>query len=384
MDDLFPVFKYYLAGNNGELSPTDELWRAHLSGDNNNLPVQDFVFTIGDYLLSAREFLERNKFQAVRDGLQNFLDQNVGMGEISEILISLDKHGPFYHPIKVTIVLKTFEHVFFVLNGAVSDMGLAIIETEYRNLKSLNAFSSNSYVPVAFDVGFVTSAKGKIGFLLGQWFDGFEEFHVVAANDKNRIGLLKNDGSFSLIPESEAFEIFRQASEILTFYYDINSFKQIFPWHHAAGDFIVKINNHGIEVKLITVRGYERLVDNDSDNLMFDLLLFFLNLSLRMRIDRDRGTKEYVFLDEFVMKACVDGFVKGLKNNIKRSGKTGNIDPEFYNIFIEFIKEFDFETILNIFIIVAGSCSSDVPERSIVEQNLKAHAKAMHRAIKKI
>ena len=344
--------------------------------------------TIGDYFLSARKLLKNNGYLFLRKGLKVVLSHNIEVDEIEKIKISLEKHGPFYHPIKVIVFLKKEEPVFFVLNGAVSEMGLALIENEYQNLYQLKP---KVFIPEVFGMGFVKTEKGKVGFFLAEWFDNFEEFHVVRTDNKNKTGILKKDGSFSLIPDSEAFTIYEKASEILTYYYGIDSLKQIFPWHHAAGDFIIKINNNDLEVKLITIRGYDSLMKLDglpenseqNSNFLLGLFFFFLNLSIRMRIDRNKGTEEYVFLDEIIVQATIRGFINGLKENLKKNQKSTRINPDFFDQFIEFVKEFDLKDLLNAFIMITGSYNKEAPETLIIEKNLELHAIAVFQSIKK-
>ncbi|MCP3901550.1 MAG: hypothetical protein GY707_17725 [Desulfobacteraceae bacterium] len=365
----------------------DSLWNAPLSGKKNN--VSDKDLTIGDYLLSASKFLEKDNFTFLKKGLNALLSCDVEIDEIEKIRICLEKHGPFYHPIKITCVLKNKKSALFVLNGAVSDIGLSTIEIEYQNLERLNfdtlnqgKLDSESYIPKVFGIDFIESDKGKIGFFLAQWFDGFEEFHVVQTENKTNVGLLKSDGSFSLIPDSKAIAIYKKASEILTFFYGITSLKQISPWHHAAGDFIVKISEDNVEVKLITIRGYKSLME--SEDLFVGLFFFFLNLSLRMRVDRNKGTEEYMFLDESVVQSCVDGFIIGLKDNLKAHKKFSKSNPDFYHEFIKFLKDFDFEILLNAFIMIVGSYNKKAPEASIIEKNLEQHAKAVFQSIEQL
>ena len=391
MGKLFPVFEYSLAGKDDRLCSEDKLWNTLLCNTDLNLSIEEVSFTIGDYFLSAKKFLEENSFYFLKKGLESIFFRSFEAVEIKKILICLEKHGPFYHPIKVTAILKDEASACFVLNGAVSDMGLAIIENEYNHLKkfSKKAFkpdglSSEVFVPEVFGMGFVKSEKGEVGFFLAQWFENFQEFHVVMSGNKKKIGLLNSDGSFSIISESELIEMFRRISEILTFYYDIPSSQQIFPWHHAAGDFIVKIDDQGIDVKLITVRGYGALIESDFDNFLVGLFFFFLNLSLRMRIDRNKGTEEYVFLDKKVVKASVEGFIIGLKKNLEMIQGTENISHDFFNIFVDFIKEFKLENILNAFIMITGSYDKDAPETSIIRKNLETHAKTVFEVIKEI
>ena len=402
MAKAYPVFEYYLTGRDKELSiNNDNLWDKLLSGKEKKIPDDPSFdgFTLGDYFLSARTFLEKNNFLFLKRGLEKELSYDVDFKEVEKITLSLEKHGPFYHPIKVTVLFNNIKSALFVLNGAVSDIGLATIENEYQNLKSLNPdnLKLNAFLPIVFGQGFVESKKGRAGFFLAQWFENYEEFHVVSSDNTNKdivnkIGLLKEDGTFPLLSKLMAFKIYEQAAEILTFYYNIKSMKQIFPWHHAAGDFIVKIGEKDLDVKLITIRGYDTLMEFDSlldnkekhGNVLLGLLFFFINLTLRMRIDRNRGTKGYIFLDEFVVQASVNGFIEGLKKNLEENRKIYRLNQDFYNLFIEFVKEFELKDLLNVFIMITGFYSKSTPEALIIEQNLEQHAKAVFESIQRL
>ena len=76
-----------------------------------------------------------------------------------------------------------------------------------------------------------------------------------------------------------------------------------------------------MEMKLITVRQYAAMFENkitknntDSDiYLMLEaMLVFFLNLSIRNRIDRLDGVGEIVWSDNISVEGTLRGFLKGL------------------------------------------------------------------------
>ena len=257
-----------------------------------------------------------------------------------------------------------------------------VLQNEYQNLIELKG---TMFVPKVFGMGFVESEKGRTGFFLAQWFDKFEEFHGVKIDGegKTRLGILNSNGTFSILSDLEAFEIYKRISEILTLYYDLKSFKQIFPWHHAAGDFVVRIEQGKIDVKLITVRGYGVLMEPDDKNKLLGLLFFFLNLSLRMRIDRNKGTQEYIFLDKIVVKATIEGFLKGLETNLAKNFNTDQNDPGFFNVFMDFLKELDLANLFNLFTMISGSYNSEAPETEILEKNLYNHAEEVFKIVKK-
>ena len=79
---------------------------------------------------------------------------------------------------------------------------------------------------------------------------------------------------------------------ILTGYFDTRSFAQIYPWHPAAGDFIARIAGDGVAVRLVAARQYGPLVGPPDLPPEEALLFFFLNLTLRLRVDRLDGVGE--------------------------------------------------------------------------------------------
>ena len=62
-----------------------------------------------------------------------------------------------------------------------------------------------------------------------------------------------------------SIEVYRQAAFILTLYYDVETFEQIFPWHHAAGDFVVKADEGAVDVRLVTARQYAPMIEPNDD-----------------------------------------------------------------------------------------------------------------------
>ena len=107
----------------------------------------------------------------------------------------------------------------------------------------------------------------------------------------------------------------RQAAYILTLYYDQASFCQIYPWHHGAGDFIVKCEPDALSVKLITARQYEPLVYFDRQEQADRLVAaihFLLNLALRIRLDRLDGVGKPAWFGAHAVHAAVAGFFAGL------------------------------------------------------------------------
>ena len=125
---------------------------------------------------------------------------------------------------------------------------------------------------------------------------------------------------------TEAFRIFEESSKILALYYDGRDFSRIGAWHHAAGDFIVKArDDEGINVRLTTVRKYEPLPETENAAPMIALVYFFLDTTVRMRLDRLNGVGETVWADDFAVTATVKGFIEGLRaREIKGNAVAGS------------------------------------------------------------
>ena len=73
-----------------------------------------------------------------------------------------------------------------------------------------------------------------------------------------------------------------------------------------------------------------------------------------------------------------------MKDNLETNLQFSKSNPDFYNLFIELIKDFDLKTLLNIFIMIIGSYNKVAPETQIIEKNLEHHAKAVFECIKSI
>ena len=387
------LFIFFVSGEENQVFPGSHLWDIPLCGekpikygDNSSINItHSQVVTIGDYCCAARQFLTQNNFQKIRTGLEIFFSRPVLTHQIERIVVSLEKHGAFYHPLKIQVLLKDRRSCSFVLNGAVSKPGLALIENEFQLISYLNKTSPRHYLPKVVGVGVIKTDKGRIGFFLGEWFEDYKEFHATENRGTRQTVIWDSDGSCHYISEANSLLIYQEISRILTNYYDIETFEQIFPWHHAAGDFIVKKENDKIDVKMITVRGYSSLTklgeqnENKSMHILSALLFFFLNLTIRVRLDRLNGTGPPVMLEDKVLKPIVKGFLHGLEE------KTLIYDyGDIKLAFIDFFTQFNLEQIMELMGNILKSCHPDASEIAVVEENLESHCKILHSIFKNV
>ncbi len=98
----------------------------------------------------------------------------------------------------------------------------------------------------------------------------------------------------------------------MTSYYDLPTFSQIYPWHLAAGDFIVRLAGDRVEVRLVAARQYGSLIGPPDLPPEEALLFFLLNLTLRLRLDRLNGVGDLAWADDGCLQPAFDGFFRAL------------------------------------------------------------------------
>ncbi len=395
------LFRYHVPGNPGFVDQASFLWDTPLSGkpDSSSGKIT-FQFLIKDYFESAKKFIQLYDYKILKKGLKFNLKKDISFSDICHIDISLEKHGAFYHPAKISVELNNGRILFFVLNTAVSDAGLALIENEYNSLSKLNKNDAESLIPRVFGMGKVNTEKGCAAFFLAEWFNDFHEFHVTSSStdsdDEKKIGLWETNGTISKISFPDYLIIYEKATEILTKFYKPESFEQIFPWHHAAGDFVIKRTGNGFDVRLITVRNYGALfgavpdsqesgsseasgsMEEDNDFLLHGLLFFYLNLSVRMRVDRIDGTGNYCLIDSKIISSVLKGFLKGLSKKPLLDGtQKDGIQKNMADIFLQFAGQFSFDEFHEMLVMIVNSYNENAPETTIIKANLLKYSKLL-------
>ena len=130
------------------------------------------------YFQAAQSFLENNSYEMIVRAVSRRLDRDVTAADIQEIRICLQKHGEFYHPARIEILV--FQKQFsLVLNVAISETGRRFIEKEYQHLRRLTMELRYHHLPQVYGFGRIPGANGlNFAMFLGDWFDGYHEFHL--------------------------------------------------------------------------------------------------------------------------------------------------------------------------------------------------------------
>ena len=179
----------------------------------------------------------------------------------------------------------------------------------------------------------------------------------------------------------ESYDIFKEASKILTLYYNTRDFRQIYPWHHAAGDFVVKPGPGKAKVKLTTAREYEPVIafiEEADVNPTVALTYFFLNLTIRMRLDKLDGTGDVAWVGRDALTAVVDGFFEGLKIKEQKNDYHLGEVKDLVTLFKGF-SENELQRLLSS--MMDFFRGQDPGDFSVIQSNLNSHAKELSSAI---
>ncbi|MBI5590055.1 MAG: hypothetical protein HY881_06190 [Deltaproteobacteria bacterium] len=369
------TFRYFLSSPSEVVEEDSSLWCSAfpLSRNPQETGENDTAgLTYGDYFEAVRKFLENREFEVIVSAIFASRQLPCKARDINAIDIFLVKHGQFYHPSRIEARVRG--RVFtFVVNVALSFSGKSCIEREFDLLNRLSLTPSGAYLPRGYGYGEVILQKGwQVKLFLGEWFDDFHEFHISKdpKDQQYKIRVWHAHTEPGFLTPDETLELYRQIAMILTCCYNPENFEQIFPWHHAAGDFIVNCSNDSPRIKLITVRQYAALFetpDIDEITLLEGMLFFLVNLSIRTRLDRLDGVGEVVWAG----LPAVDGTVRGVMDGL--SAKVPRWDLRFEEFFAS-VSLLDMTEICEA---VADSYHPLAPELPVVREHLTAHAAEM-------
>jgi len=386
-----PQLRFFLSGQTQPLKPNSNLWNLPLpvkreftgikTDQNASLSV-----TYGDYFEATGAFIKKNNYEVILTAL-SCINKNISLEQINEINISLEKHGPFYHPSKIEAVTEN-SVIPFVLNVAVSKIGIECIHKEYFTLKKLNSEFYNSFIPAVYGQDdFIGRNNLQIGMFLGEWFEGYSEFHFSKdpSDGKEKILIWDNLNGNLFVSADKAIEIYMQASMIMTCFYNVHTFEQIFPWHHAAGDFIVKQTDDSLDVKLITARQHSSLfeptVQTKDQGLIFEgLFMFLVVLSIRMRLDRIDGTGNIVWADTL----SVEGTIRGFREGIIIKSKSGVIPYNFLDEFRIYLQSRSKNELFELSKAIINSFNQSAPDIPVICRNLAKHSSELFHAVKNL
>ena len=392
-----PRFKYFLSNTKNPVQKENPLWSAPIPLNRTQFgetiePDSDIRIHHGDCFLSARDFLEKDRYAVLIQAVSRHLTRRVLLNEIEEIRIILDKHGAFYHPAKIEVALKDLQ-ISFVLNIAVTEIGKQCALREYRILKRLNKNSPHSFIPEAYALGsdMIKTGSVEIRMFLAEWFDGFNEFHFSRdpSDGTHKIAVWDNYHGNFFLTNPQTMHLYREAAKILTYYYNIETFEQIFSWHHAAGDFVLKCHKEDVELMLVTVRQYRSMFrknfhyeheTTDAEMILEALLVFFFHMAIKMRIDRLDGVGEIVWSDN----VALGGILKGLFEGLALKPSVGAFTEPLAGCFRRHLLACSPADFLELNYAIVRVYPSQAPEIPVIRLHLGKHIEDLYNAVRQL
>jgi hypothetical protein len=378
-------FHFLLSGPHGdiELSPEDLQQPFLISPDE-----QHPFLTLADYFGALQKFIMLNDGTLLSSALKKKgLPADTNLFDIPEVIIRSEKHGAFYHIASVEIIGRV-ENTKLAVTTAVSEFAQTSLQEEYVILRELFSLAPD-YLPELFYRETVTwqTDGGTAEFLmvLGEWLVGYHEWHAsdVPEAKKQKILLWDYTKGSRFLADAESYEMLRQVAYILTCYYDQASFCQIYPWHHGAGDFVVKTEPGSVSVKLITARQYEPLVHFDGEeeaDRLVAAIHFLLNLGLRIRLDRLDGVGAPAWLEKFAVHAAVAGFFAGLR----AASATNRLLVGPVADFLETMQSFDAQELADMYgSLLQIYADEDQDDFRLIQAELPDHAVQLHEALQR-
>jgi hypothetical protein len=356
-----------------------------------------FASTEGDVLLDEntlnRAFLlspfEEHPFLTLRDYFQSIerfiLDSRVFPEAIDQMLIRSEKHGTLYYVASAEITGHGVRKKIAV-STAFSEQRRKLLLHEFETIRYLNERFSYGCLPKAYlaSEAQCSNPKGSetVVMSVAEWLEGYHEWHLTQEQGERQTILIWDmERGNRTASEEEGRSIFREASRILTLYYDPKTYRQIYPWHHAAGDFVVKLTGGGAEVKLTTARNYLPLISfprKAETNRITALVAFLLNMAVQMRLDRIGGVGEPVWAPEEFVRPCLEGFFGALKTK-KAEGRD---DWREGSDLPALLKKLSKEELHALYAPLMESYREEKPEDfKVIEKNLEDHIATLWRGI---
>ena len=322
--------------------------------------------------------LLRNNCQKILEALTRRLGRLVTLEEVDVIEIRTEKHGAFYHVARADLSVSG-QIVSFAVNVAVSDTARAQLERDFSFLRGLTNRYNYKFLPQAYFKGAgIYRESGKpvrwLHMFVAEWFQDYHEFHLHRdqADGSSRMLLWDLSRGSRYLSEHQCIALYRLGAKILTLYYNWNNFKQIYPWHHAAGDFVLREKGDTVDLRLVTVRDYATVVDfttGKKAGKLFALILFFLHLTIQMRIDRLDGVGDVVWAEDYCLEGAVLGFLEGLTEG-EGASRRGMPSPlEIHAL----LRNFTGEEWLQFLVEVLGTYHFSQEELSLIRDHSDGH-----------
>jgi hypothetical protein len=328
-----------------------------------------------DYFESIKELLLADNAKILTSVIAEMLGIRLTPERIAAVEIRCEKVGTLYHVASLTVRCEGGP-LKLCVTTAINDEAIRCLEREATYLVFLADTCHLTCLPKVFYKGEVVrhTSKGDatLSHSVQEWFEDYHEWHLsLDDSGRQRITLWDMARGYRTFSLGEGAEIHQQAAKILTLCYDFRTGRQINPWSHAAGDFVVKVGERSFSVRLTTVRGYEPLPlfrEERSFDPLIHISFFLLNLTVRMRLDRLDGIGSVLWAESSILHPVVSGFFEALSSKEVEDRYAAG-DRERIR---EAIESFTEDKIRTFLLSLLDHFSGE--EKAVVEKHLEEHA----------
>ena len=382
------AFAFSLGADQAPILPGDRQWLAplpvsrHAFGSRRESAAFDKTVTYGDYFSAVRHFLEQEDFVLLNHALGHVSGGTLSVRRLDGLAVYLVKHGAYYHPARIAV--KTGRRQFsFVLNVAVSRQGQEIMVREVCCLQRLTDELEEPFWPRVFGHGQGETCDGRrLPMFLGDWIEDFYEFHLTAGGKSTatEVVVWDTDNGPRHLSAGQMRRVLHRAALILAYAYHPLTFEAVRSWHHAAGDFVVRLLDDDLDLRLIAVRDYSPLIerpDPDITAVLEALPVMLVATSMRLRLDRLDGTGPLAVYPDSVVPTIWNGFRLGLQRGFAQRG----LPDDLFAAAVEYISLFSAEKLAGIAADLVDRHSGNAAERDLLRRISRDHARRLFAAI---
>ena len=334
------------------------------------------ALVLEDYFESIKELLLANNAKILTDVIAEMLGIKLTPERIAAVDIRCEKVGTLYHVASLTVRCEGGP-LKLCVTTAINDEAIRCLEREASYLVFLADTYHLTCLPKVFYKGEVVRHTSKrdatLSHSVQEWFEDYHEWHLsLDDSGRQRITLWDMAKGYRTFSLGEGAEIHQQAARILTLCYDFRTGRQINPWSHAAGDFVVKVGERNFSVRLTTVRGYEALPLSREERSFAPLIhisYFFLNLTVRMRLDRLNGVGSVLWAESSVLHPVVSGFFEALSSKEVRDRYPAGAMDKIRQLLRSYTEDEIRTFLLSLSALFSGE------EKAAVEKHLEGHTR---------
>ncbi len=285
---------------------------------------------------------KQHKWMRLKDYFElicSFVQDRFCLDNLNELYIISEKHGSCYNVASAWLISPEKIQKYAIL-VAIGDKGDSLAQ-EYFLLNKLGQIrkSSNKYLPRCYYLEQKRINGETVHLAILEWFDRYYEWHIL---ENGNISVWDTEEGYYTLKKSLQPFVYQKCAYILTYLFDPFSLSQVYPWHHSAGDFVLKVYKDDVDVKLTTVRSYAPVLKLDMPrevSIVISLVYFFLNMSIKMRLDKKDGIKKVLLAPENVVIPVLKGFTLALQELVSEGHLKQNQREQILNVLYSLNKD---------------------------------------------